>query len=56
MSLGDKLYMLGTLNDALYELDVNTGEAIQISTAPRFGIGELVPTGLAFILHAPDPF
>ena len=60
MSLGNKLYMLGTQrldgrDSALYELDVNTGEATTIGNAPSFGIGEGVPTGIAFIPLAPEP-
>ena len=41
-----ELYMLGNRNDALYTLNTDTGEAAQVGSNHRFGIGEYDPAGL----------
>ena len=43
----DRLYMVGSRNDALYTLDPETGIAVRVGTAFRFGVVEFAPRGLA---------
>ena len=42
-----KLYMVGSINDALYTVNPTTGQATRVGTAARFGVGEYSPDGLA---------
>ncbi len=48
-AIGDTLYMVGYINEALYTLDTATGVATRVGTANRFGVGEREPEGLAAI-------
>ena len=42
------MYMLGDSTNALYTLDTTTGQAAQIGTTTRFGVGETEPRGLSW--------
>ena len=54
-ALGTTLYMVGWGNDALYTLNITSGDgtpdgtAIQVGSSTTFGVGEGSPTGLAAI-------
>ena len=41
------LYLVGDDTDALYTLDVTTGQPTRVGTVEQFGVGETQPTGLA---------
>ena len=41
--------MVGEETDALHTLSTSTGVATRVGSANRFGVGEILPTGLAAI-------
>jgi len=48
-SIGNTLYMVGDINDALYTLNTSTGIATRVGSATNFGVNEDQPSGLASI-------
>ncbi len=48
-AIGNTLYMLGFISDALYTLDTTTGNLARVGGATEFGVSEGKPTGLAAI-------
>ena len=45
---GDRMYMTSSVTNALYTLNSTTGEAARVGTVNRFGVGEVIPSGMAW--------
>ena len=43
-----RMYMTSATTDALYTLDSATSEATRVGTAEKFGVGETIPSGMAW--------